>query len=51
MNDFAQLELKLVLVITYLGGRFRINRPSALENFEFAQIKRGQFQNLQKSRG
>ena len=43
---------KLVLVITFLRGRFRINCPSAnFENFDIALVNRGQFQNFENLRG
>ena len=41
-----------VLLLTCLGGRLGINRRSAfLRMFEISGVKRGQFQNFQKSRG
>ena len=43
-------ECKYVLVITCLRGRFGINCARVyFENFEIAQVKRGQFQDFQKS--
>ena len=45
---YVELLVQLVLVITCLGGQFGINCPSAFLKI-FVLVKRGQFQNFQKS--
>ena len=49
-KETSFLQRKLVLVITYLGGLFWDKLSECIfENFEIVRVKRGQFQNYQKS--